>query len=514
MFNVISNYSEFLQENSELFESVNTTSSVIVDDVEYAKFKAKLLSGLEESQVKTVEGLFDQQRAILIEEASEMLGSAEAISYAVASFPILVDVYSQPILAKIVSTFPSDKPTMSIPRLKWEVSTIDYQGTKVSWEFPDATRRARPGSVEVKVSGNKGNIFTILNITDKDNFRINSRNIKITKIYTGATTFVDASIGIDARGNIISEVVRVGTDTDYVDVSINGVINVETGEVRYSVVEEGSEGTAPTIEAIGIVTRVLGTGTGIGVVKSKPKMGVIDINTDVTESFEIENIEEIIQDWKSLYNIDIISQLKDYIKSQMELNKDYDIAELLEGTVAKSKALGLYRQVDLGATAGSLVPGREHFQNFFRSIIPAITMVVESIKYKSRLTAKYLVCGIDTGAILKSVQEMAVKFEDKEGEIGFVGGVSEFAKLEIVVSFAIPTDMIYVVTKQTELAQSTIVEISHKPFYVIQETTNARKRTFFRSRNWLGIVRPEGIGAIKVTNYNPGGAAFGQKIVD
>ena len=136
MSDTISKYGNYIEENTELFESSDELVGLILDDVKFEGYKASLIGDLQESEdYKTVSELFDRQREAILEEASEMLGSAEAVAYAVASFPILVDVYSQPVLSKVVSTYPSSKPVMSIPRLKWEVTSIDHNGNKTSFDF-------------------------------------------------------------------------------------------------------------------------------------------------------------------------------------------------------------------------------------------------------------------------------------------------------------------------------------------------------------------------------------------
>lgn len=509
MSGIINSYSEYITENANLFESTDSLLSVITDDVTYESYKAKLLAGLEESSNTEASALMDRQRALLIEEASEMLGSAEAIAYAVASFPILVDVYSEPILGKLVSTYPSSTPTMSIPRLKWEVTTIQHDGNKVSFEFPDARRMARPGTVTLTMGKSDKNIFNAAFTTlptDLENYRLNKRNFRVSKVnykLTSDGNLEEASVIIpaDARGNIHGSFI-VGSGSAAETITIQGHINFETGAFKFSYDSDKIDSSV-SVESVVINTRIFGVGNGRGVIKAKPKMTMIDVNCDIEDSAEIENIEEVIQDWKALFDIDLISQLKDYVKAQIALNKDLDIAELLEANEPKAKELGLYRVANL-TTLDQKLTGLNSISEMFKVIVPVITMVIESMKAKTRMAPRYLACGINAGAIIKSIQDYAVKFDDKEGTMGGVisSGLSDFNKLEIVTSVAIPDNKAYFVTKFDQLANSTLVEVSYKPFYVIQETTNARKRTFFKSRNWIGIVRPEGIGVVEFEGFD------------
>jgi hypothetical protein len=136
--------------------------------------------------------------------------------------------------------------------------------------------------------------------------------------------------------------------------------------------------------------------------------------------------------------------------------------------------------------------------DMFKSIIPVIISLIEELRLTTRLEPKYLVTGIDTAAIIKSLQKFSVSFDKLEGQTGFSGEIGTFSKLEVITSFAVAPDMMYFIPKTESLATSTIVEISHKPLYIITEVTNSIKRTFIKCRNWIGIVRKEAIGSIKV----------------
>jgi hypothetical protein len=197
-------------------------------------------------------------------------------------------------------------------------------------------------------------------------------------------------------------------------VRIQGQVQFDNGAVTVSVANIGTKAEYSLVETT-IKCRIQGVGNGKGVVKSRPKNEGIDISCDIEDSFEVENIEEIIQDWKSLYNLDIIDQLKSYVKDQMKLNKDYEIADLLESNYLAGN--GVCRTINMT----TLQPAKlqpEKVMDMFKSIIPVIISLIEELRLTTRLEPKYLVTGIDTAAIIKSLQKFSVSFDKLEGQTG------------------------------------------------------------------------------------------------
>ena len=505
---ILENFNDYITENSELFEEAVSTSSIITDQVTYDSYTNKLLEGFEESEARLIRGMFDRQRETLLEESASLLGSPDAITYAVTSFPMLVDIYSDPLLTKVISVYPSNVPTMSIPRLKWISKVIDHKGNIKEYEFPTATTSVRTGH-EIITVGQSGNAFTALfagtGTTNFSQFRLNKRNFKVVNVTinsaTGAAAAADVVVPLiavaDARGNFAAENLTIGTTV----FKIQGQINFQSGDITWSPIVMTAGDSTVTAVSIDAKLRIMGVGNGLAVTKARPKQDILDINCDIEDSFEIENIEEVIQDWKSLYNLDIIAQLKGYVKDQIKLNRDWEVADLLESNIPAATAYGHYREVDLSAIAGATGTKPASVQDIFKNIIPVLISLQEKIRKSTRFEIRYLVTGIDSAAVLKSMQNFAVKFEGLEGETGFTGEQSSFSKLEVITSFAVGNDLIHLIPKSESLAQSTIVEVSHKPLYVITETTDSIKRSFIKSRNWIGIVRNEPIGTIRLVNY-------------
>jgi hypothetical protein len=167
---LLENYDVFIKDHNDLFDDALSAVSTITDDSYYEMYVDKLTEGLEESLVKRVKPILDREREMYIEEASAILTSPQAIAYAVASFPMLINIYADPMLAKVVTTYPYDKPVMTIPRLRWVAKVIDEVGNATEYLFPTATKMVRPQFKEI-TTNQSDNLFDIM-FLQKGDFRI------------------------------------------------------------------------------------------------------------------------------------------------------------------------------------------------------------------------------------------------------------------------------------------------------------------------------------------------------
>jgi hypothetical protein len=504
---LLENYDSFVREHNDLFEEALSAVSTITDDSYYEMYIDKLMEGLDESTVRRLRPVLDREREMYIEEASSILTSPQAIAYAVASFPMLINIYADPMLSKVVTVYPYDKPTMTIPRLRWVAKVIDEAGHTQEYLFPTATDMIRPQYKNIDVP-QAGNLFDIMAV-QKGDFRISQRNFRIASINVtdggGNTLDVDVNAQADARGNIMHGDIQIGQGV----YKLQAQVDFESGSVTWSLVTIVADPNGPvTANTAKCRFRFFGNGNGRQVVKSAPRQDIIDINADIEDSFEDENIEEVIQDWKALYNINILAELKNHVKDQIKLNRDFEIADLLEANMTFADTIGQLVTVDLSSFVGSDKVRPTTIQDIFKNVVPPINALIERMRRQNNMEVKYLVCGIDVSAILKSLQEFAIRMEGLQGEAGFTGSVGAFAKLEIVASYAVRPDLLHLIIEAPTLPQSSIAMIMYKPLYIITETTNSIRRTFIKSRTWIGIVRPEGIGTVVLDGYENYFGAF------
>ena len=503
---ILENYDIFVKDHRDLFEEALSAVGTITDDSYYDMYISKLMEGLDESTVRRIKPILDREREMYIEEATSILTSPQAIAYAVASFPMLINIYADPMLSKVVTVYPYDKPTMTIPRLRWIAKVIDEQGNATEYTFPTATRMVRPQFKMITV-GQSGNLFDIMQIQRGD-FRISKRNFRFYSIHinddgTGNATDLIVNAPVDARGNVMYTF-ELGTDGSgnpgvY---KLQGQVDFETGDVTWSVVTINAGTNVDIGDEVVTKFRMFGNGNGRQVVKSYPRQDIIDIDADIEDSFEVENLEEVIQDWKALYDVNILAELKNHVKDQIKLNRDYEIADLLDSNTAFAQTIGQYVEVDFSAfQAGAGTVRPTTIKDIFENIVPPLNALIERMRRQNNMEVQYLVTGIDTAAILKSLQEFSIRFEGLSGMAGTSGTAGAFAKLEIIESYAVENDMIHLITEAPTMGQSSLVMVMYKPLYIITETTNSIRRTFIKSRTWIGIVRPEGLGHIKLVNY-------------
>jgi hypothetical protein len=503
---ILENYDSFVKEHTTLFEEARTPSEILFDDSYFDMYVSQLTKGLEESAVDRIVPVLDRERKMFLEEHNSLLSSPEAIAYAVTTFPMLINIYAEPQLSKIVTTYPSDVPTLSISRIKWVSKVIDEQGGVTEYMFPTATEMVRPNFKQFTVA-QSANLYAELGIA-KGDFRLSKRNFKVTAINvvvddgTTQTPVEVPVIGIaGARGNFTVDDFTVEGVTGGV-YKLQGSVDFESGSITWSVITLETGDKLVTAENVEVKFRLFGNGNGRGVVKSAPKQDIIDVNADIEDSFEVENIEEVIQDWSAIYKLDIISELKNFVKQQIKLNRDYEIADLLESNIPFATSIGQYKEIDFGqfTQTGGFKPS--NVQDVFKNIVPTIMSLVEKMRKTNNMEVQYLACGVDVAVILKSLQEFSVKFEKMNGETGVMGTVGGFNKLEIIESYAINDDLMHLVLVAPAMNQSSIVEVLFKPLYIITETTNSIRRTFIKSRTWIGIVRSEGIGTIRLKGYD------------
>lgn len=168
------------------------------------------------------------------------------------------------------------------------------------------------------------------------------------------------------------------------------------------------------------------------------------------------------------------------IKTQILLNKDFDLAYYLRANEPEMIANGSFStfDVDYFKDMNNHISPNSYL-DIFKGIIPKISIVNRNIRKVFRADPQFLVAGMKSAAMLESLQQYAISYPDTfTGQIGYsqsnntVHGTSnvDFRKQTILYCDAIPEDKLYVVYRapSDDLTRTAIVDLIYKPLYVIE----------------------------------------------
>jgi len=408
---------------------------------------------------------------------------------------------------------------VTIPRIHVDATVRNPDNSITAMQLPREDTLAR-GATEIinAVPAVANDLFALSTgaangMTSVTN-RINKRYLNITAVnVTDAGTVVlpvtrdvPVSVRPDARGHFRKDFTFTDGDGVAVTATIVGDVVYDTGILQYNV-----SATSATVGALyttnhAITNVIFSPVTGdIGRVKVKLTATGWDVNIDVHDDFEIELATESIQDYRDIYNVDVIRTLSSAIKQQIMLNKDFDIAYFLQAAEPDMLALGAHAVVDLALYAAGGTKGfaPENPLDIFKSVLPALATVNNAVRRNHRADPQYLVTGYRAGAMLQSLQAASFNSMDaKHGEMGHAANAISFRKQTVITSGAVPNDTIYAVYKAPgdDLSRAAIIDLVYQPLYIVEEVTNSVKRSFVKSRTAIELARPEAVGVVKLLN--------------
>jgi hypothetical protein len=382
--------------------------------------------------------------------------------------------------------------------------TLSLTNNYVSEDLYTALAAASSGVAAAEITPDKVKI-------NQHTFYISGLTVTDTSgvpVYNDAT--IVANVRVDARGQLKASVpftmptVAVGGTAATGVIGILGNVDFESGAIQVNCTVTT---TAANIKVSSVTTPITVNATRgqIGRVKVDLKSEGKDYFIDVREDFEIGLFTERMQDYKAIYNLDLVRTLSDVIKTQVLLNKDQDLAGFLKAYEADMQTNGSFAKLDLARydDRGEFTPS--NILDVFKSIIPIVSMVARKIKTNYRAEPQYMLAGQKTAVMLEALQQYGTNWSDNEhGTAGFAQGMGgmAFRKMTVLSTPAIPDDMIYLIYKapSDDLGRSTIVDITYKPLYIIEELTNTEKRTYVRTRSIMDVVNANGLGAIQLVD--------------
>jgi len=518
------NYENFINEHSDDLSNPTGALRMITDNGMFRAYMDSLTEGLEPGPRATVLAVATRQREMLLTESANVPGTNLSLGWTVLSFPILVDIYAEPVISELCTVYPVSSPIASVPRIKIIANIKGFGGTTTQIRIPTMAQSVRPDALALSTTpATSNNIFTIASaavtpatVTTSE-YRINKRYTIITSITTRETLVntatVDTTTSVMIKPDNRSQFVGTFTYADNagVDVlgSITGHINYDTGVFTYNVLYSGGTGTSTFACTSAILSvRFIPINTMNGRISVKIETEMTDVSIDPNEDFLIDLPPEDVQDYQSIFKIDIIRTLSEAIKRQIMLNKDTDLAYFLAAAESEMGANGASSSLNIGnydVTGGQFAP--ENIIDIFKAVIPRIAIVAGIIRKNFNMYPSYIVAGLKTAALLRSLQTIAVAMPgigQTIGGIGWSGDSAQFTKMKVLESNAIGEGKIYLSTKAPadSLEKTTIVDLIYQPIYVVSEITNGNTRNFVKSRTLIDVLRTDGLGVINVTGLD------------
>lgn len=509
---IFENYETFLTENQDSLSSPSDVVKLLNDEGMFRSYADSLVEGLDSNIREPVLEVLNRQRESLIQESSNVPASSFASGWTVLSFPILTDIYAEPIISELCNVYPVDKAIASIPRVKIKATIKSFDGSSETTEYmPNATSLIRAGEIKINAAPNSTtNVFSTAGL-DSSLFRMNRRYTLMTNIQVteddGSNTHVHTvpvNFRPDNRSQITETVVFTDSANNEVELQITAHVDYERGTINFhSVQSGGAAGSSYAVDFAEFSLRFIPEKTMNGRVRVQVEQSASDITIDPNEDFLIELTEEDIQDFQAIYKIDLLRTLSNAIKRQVMLNKDYDLSYFLRANENEMSAQGAYLTVDMdkfAASGGNFAPDNPH--DILKGIIPYISTLMGTVYRNYLMYPSYLVTGNKTASMLRSLQSMMVRLGGTSGELGFSGEMAQFLKLRILESSAIEDNKIYMSIKapQNALEQAAIFDVIYKPLYVVNEVTDGNTRQFVRSRSLIEVARTDGLGCIQVNN--------------
>ncbi|GEM_PF-1790741 len=517
------NYEHFIMEHSDDLSNPAGALKMITDNGMFRAYMDALTEGLDPRVRSSVLGVANRQREMLLTEAANVPGSTLSFGWTVLSFPILVDIYAEPIVSELCNVYPVSSPVASIPRIKIMAYVKGYSGAVTQIRIPTMTQTVRPSALLLTVSpATANNIFTLATVAagatvSSDLYRINRRYTIITSITTRETTSgsatVDTTTAVVIRPDNRNQFVGTFTFNDAAGAavlgSLTGHVNYDTGVFTFNVLYSGGTAgsTYATLSAV-LSVRFMPTSTMNGRIKVKIETEMTDVTIDPNEDFLIELPPEDIQDYQAIFKIDIIRTLSEAIKRQIMLNKDADLAYFLAAAEADMATNGTSLSMNLASydiTGGRFEPG--NIIDVFKSVIPRIAIVAGTIRRNFNMYPSYLVAGLKTAALLRSLQTLALAMPgigQGEGGLGWTGDTASFLKMKVLESNAINEGKIYLSTKAPNdaLEKSTIIDLVYQPIYIVTEVTDGNTRNFVKARTLIEIARTDGLGVVTISGLD------------
>jgi len=490
----------YIKEEKDLYD-------LFTDANQYEKYLSSLLEGIEVPN--DLNELLRRQRLSLLEEQF----TETPIGFISMSPLILVDYYYSSSLNIAISEKMVDKPLITIPRLRLKSKTKLLTGEVVEEYLPSSKNFIRPKPIEIDLYPNFNNkLFDVTYggvVITSDKFSINMKEFEISAInITETISSTDISIPVMIKPDGRNQLKEVEF-YDNLKLELFGNIDKDRGVVTYNIIITNSDITKNYI-LNNITAKVVFNATKSNS-ETTPTVVIVnestDINIDIADEFKLEISSEILQDYRAIYNIDIIKTISDAIKNQIIYNEDFSIYKQLYKNINYFKNNNTYDEIDFQIYRDTKVwLSPNEVSAILSAILPRLIYVSRKIFNNSYFNPKYIITGLKIASVIESLQEIIPRFQEyNQGKIDYHKGalfseekVKEDYEFRILSSAAINDNYMFIISEEMNKDNPVLTELVYKPLYVIQEITNSQYIHFIRSRKKTILVRPEACGVIAV----------------
>jgi len=499
---ILEQYEQYVKENREVIES--DPVKFIQDPVTFKDYVTSLSEAIEDPSARDAFLKVAERESQIILESGELL-NAEGRAWAIMYFPILAEVYQTALVSKLLTTFTTSQKRVAIPRkvVKGEVIALDGS-TTVTVELP-SSQAVRPNKITQTITEGKTDLFNVLGITDKA--KINQRYFAITKLTlddNGNPVELPVVIKPDFSGNFSGEAgFTAAGDSQPVSVYISGNVNFDTGIIILNVTISTTSTDTITFQNATVEARINIYGADKGKVKIKLETQEnLNLMIDEDNTFFLELIDEEVQDFQDIYNIDLLNSITEVVKLQFALNKDADVVDLLQLSEPDMNAYGNTASLNYASIPSYLTPA--NVSDVFSLIVPKILAVTKNIEKVAHVTPQYLVTDRNTAITLETLQNFASTQMNGQGtgKIGPVPSALQFTRFTIYQSDNVTPGKIYVVYKANVKSAAAMVDVVYKPLYVHKSDVNGVAKQYLKSRTAVVVADPRKLGVVTITN-NP-----------
>ena len=290
------NYEHFITEHNDEISNPAGALKIITDNGMFRSYADALTDGLEPRVRNSVLGVVNRQREMLLSEAANVPGSTLSFGWTVLSFPILVDIYAEPIISELCNVYPVSSPVASIPRIKIMAYIKGYSGAVTQVRIPTISQSVRPGALALAVTPAVANsMFALATVAagatvSADLYRINRRytlltSVTSTETLTGGAGTVANTTNIVMKPDNRNQFVGTFTYNDNAGAavvgSLTGHINYDTGIFSYNIIYSGGTSTSSYVCTSAVLSmRFMPTNTQNGRIKVKIDTEMTDVKSN------------------------------------------------------------------------------------------------------------------------------------------------------------------------------------------------------------------------------------------